>query len=79
MLHRPTDKLENRRDVLVLLNRERQKRYQHRLRKGIVVINMEVDADDIDLLRRLHWLREQDAMDKGAIRKALQSVLKSIR
>jgi hypothetical protein len=79
MLQRPHNKLANRRDVVILLERERQKRYQRRLRAGITVVNMEVDADDIDLLLRLRWLAPQDAADKRAISKALKSMVKSIR
>jgi hypothetical protein len=50
--------------------------YRRRLRAGLVVCAVEVDAGILDLLCRTGWLDETAAGDKAAIGRAIGEILR---
>jgi hypothetical protein len=58
--------------------RQRQARHRARLRRGEIIVPIEIGADVIDLLCRLGWLREHEA-DKAAIASAIVNALLSAK
>jgi hypothetical protein len=53
----------------------RKRRYRHRLRAGISVYAVEVDGSVLDMLVRLHWLRDSEAADPKEVSRALTALL----
>ena len=55
--------------------RDRQKAYRKRCAKGVVIAPVPVGIDVLDLVIRLGWLRQQDAVDRGKIGQAIAQML----
>lgn len=52
-------------------NTARVRRYRRRRALGLAMAPVEVDAEIIDLLVRLRWLRDEEAGDMEAVGKAI--------
>jgi hypothetical protein len=54
---------------------ERQRAWRARVRAGVVLVPVAVDAAILEFLIQLHWLEEQDAGDKRAVGAAIARLL----
>jgi hypothetical protein len=52
------------------------KTYRRRIKAGLMLVGVEVDAAILDLLCRTGWLAESGAADKGAIGLAISEILR---
>jgi hypothetical protein len=58
-----------------LAARNRNRKHRDRVRRGLLVIPVEVDSKILDLLVRHRWMREADSHDIGAIGAAIKGLL----
>jgi hypothetical protein len=55
--------------------RARQQRHRQLVRDGKILVRIEIDGPKLDLLIKLHWLRERDSDNAGKIGAAIEAML----
>jgi hypothetical protein len=55
--------------------RARQRRCRERRRQGCATYHVEINADTLDMLVRLGWLRDGDATDARFVARAISALL----
>jgi hypothetical protein len=59
------------------MERAKRRRYDDRVKRGVRIAFCEYDADTLNFLIKLSWLRAEDASSSAAVGQAIQALLKA--